>query len=373
MTMTIDLTKHQSRFRKHLINLLTIQAISGQEARVVKYLKPILDKILDKCWLDDYGNLLGEITCGNGDGATVLLSAHMDTVRNIHIDRKLIDKDGVLSSSKGVLGGDDRAGVAIVLEILQQAPKFYNGKIKVAFSREEEIGCVGADKIPTSFTDNVDLAIVCDRRDNRDIVTSCGGYQPFCDDNVGKFFEDVGALCGMPDWKVVDGGVSDATVFSSRAINSVNLSVGFRNEHRETETLTIKDTEDTLSLIAQALAVLNDHIHKFGEVPTYVDRWASKYSSKSYNYGYYGYSDSKYDYDYDYYNSNKYYTDSLSSLSPANKQLAFVKDVFGDTTIDRVEGEYISINQEINDKQQEIFLTKESFKKLVQEYLKNNK
>jgi tripeptide aminopeptidase len=58
----------------------------------------------------------------------------------------------------------------------------------------------------------------------RDIVTSYAGIVPFCDDDYGRIFETAGALAGMPDWKMIPDGLSDAKVFAEFGIPSVNLS-----------------------------------------------------------------------------------------------------------------------------------------------------
>lgn len=257
------------KIKQQLVELLNIHGVSGNEKPVRDYLEPILTVLMDETIIDNYGNLLGVLKCGTGDGATVLLSAHMDTVRGVKADKKLVERDGIFTAelpdgSRGVLGADDRAGIAIILTALRNLPKSFNGKIKVAFSREEEIGCIGADKIPMSFLKDVDLAIVVDRRGNRDIVVGCD--VAFCSDNVGIFFEHVSEVADM-DWQCVEGGVSDAMSFSSRGINSVNLSAGYQNEHTVNEFVSVFNMQDTTRLITQTIALINSFYPLFGDVP----------------------------------------------------------------------------------------------------------
>ncbi|MEL0642581.1 hypothetical protein V6260_18530, partial [Pseudoalteromonas aliena] len=87
-------------------------------------------------------------------------------------------------------------------------------------------------KIDPDWYKDVDLAIVVDRRSNRDIVAGCG--MAFCSDAVGYFMEDVSKMADM-DWKCVEGGISDAMVFAENGINSINLSAGYMNEHTANE------------------------------------------------------------------------------------------------------------------------------------------
>jgi putative aminopeptidase FrvX len=271
------------KMRKQFIKLLNIHGVSGDEGNVRKYLKPILEHQMDEVTVDHYGNLLGEKKIGSGKGATILLSAHMDTVRNVHVDRQVLENNGVFTSDKGALGADDRGGIAIILEVLRQIEKLsFEGTLKIAFSREEEIGCIGSSQIDPKWYSDVDLAIVVDRRGNRDVVVgTCG--QPFASNAVGNFFEEVSKMQDM-DWKAVEGGISDALTFSENGINSVNLSAGYENEHTSKEYAIFADMCDTVRLILQALAVVNNFYGAFGDVPK-ENEWVGAY---------YGYSYSKY-------------------------------------------------------------------------------
>lgn len=327
--------------RKQLIKLLNIHGVSGDEGNVRNYLKQVLPNYVDSIEIDSYGNLLGIKKVGSGDGATIMLSAHMDTVKGVFADRKVIEKNGVFSSDKGALGADDRAGIAIILEVLRNVDKLsFEGTIKVAFSREEEIGCVGSSKINPNWYEDVDLAIVCDRRGNRDIVVGC--FDAFCCNEVGSFFEEASAMQGM-DWKCVEGGVSDAVTFSEKGINSVNLSVGYRNEHTDKEYLVFNDMKDTVTLILQALAIVNHFYYTFSAVPE-ENKWVKSYSK----YGKYGKG-------YKNCYSQNYFEDCFESDIYAE-----TVDLNGDVFVYEI-GREVVIQQ--GDK--EIFLSREALKSLV--------
>jgi di/tripeptidase len=66
-------------------------------------------------------------------------------------------------------------------------------------------------------------------------------------------FEEAGTLAGMEDWKITLGGVSDALVFAEFGIPSVNLSAGYQNEHKPTETVDYKSTFETVLLVESVL------------------------------------------------------------------------------------------------------------------------
>ncbi len=255
------------KLRKQFLNLLDIHGVSGKEGRVRDYLRPILNSIMDTVTIDKYGNLLADKIYGDGEGATIMLSAHMDTVKGVLENREIIEtEDGVIMSNKGPLGADDRAGIAIILTVLRNLNEVgFNGHVKVAFSREEEIGCVGAKNIDVNWYEDVDLAIIVDRRGSRDIVVGCG--MAFCSNHVGDFMENVSRMADM-EWKCVEGGISDAMIFAEEGINSINLSAGYENEHTNSEYVVLKDMKDTVKLILQSFAVVNNFYKGFGEVPS---------------------------------------------------------------------------------------------------------
>jgi tripeptide aminopeptidase len=240
------------KFKEKLIVLLNIPGESRNEREVARFLTRELRSLSDYVYTDRKGNLLGYLVCG--EGPTILLSAHLDTVERIETGRKILENGTILRSSKGILGADDRAGIAIILEVLAGIRQTnFNGTIKFAFTVEEEIGLRGAKDIDKEFIADVDAAIVVDRRGTSDIVTSCMGIYPFCNEEYGKIFEQAGRLAGMPDWKMTQGGYSDTLVFAENGINTVNLSAGYRNEHTEHEHVDYRAAYNTFQLIKTAL------------------------------------------------------------------------------------------------------------------------
>jgi tripeptide aminopeptidase len=239
-------------FKNRIIELLNIPGVSQDERRIRLFLKNKLTRLTDYVYTDKIGNLLAYKYCG--EGPTILLSAHMDTVEEIGVDREIIEDGTMLTSSEGILGADDRAGIAVILEVLANLQQtHFNGTIKVAFTVEEEIGCLGSRKIDEDFLEDVAGAIVVDRRGERDIVTSFANRVPFCPEEYGLLFEKAGQLAGMHDWKMTPGGISDAKVFAERGIPSVNLSTGYYKEHSFLETLNYQATFETYQLLITAL------------------------------------------------------------------------------------------------------------------------
>lgn len=292
-----DMNKLKFRLNK----LLNIYGVSGDEYRVRKYIKKEIKDSVDTCEIDAYGNLLATKQFGNGEGAVVLLNSHMDTVKKTERDKIVVEADGVFvayyAGKRAVLGADDRAGIAIILSMLDNMPKEFNGTLKLAFLREEEIGCVGSSNVDVRFYDDVDLAITFDRKGNKDIVVGTWGT-PFCSTATGNFLHDVAKKAGF-DYSPTEGGVSDALTFSSNGINSINLSVGYENEHTDNEFLIYKDFVIAYEYGLEIMKSVNRGVKMFGEVPAYSNAWIEAYvpSYKSKSKG----SESAYRYEYDKY------------------------------------------------------------------------
>ncbi len=115
-----------------------------------------MEKIGLEVYMDDAGekvgsnsgNLIGKLR-GNTDGETILFSAHMDTV-SPGIGIKPIIKDGVIySDGTTILGGDDKAGIAAILEAIEIIVEnnIPHGDIEVVFSIFEEGGLFGAKNL----------------------------------------------------------------------------------------------------------------------------------------------------------------------------------------------------------------------------------
>ena len=103
--------------------------------------------------VDDAGRKIGGTTGnvwaflpGNVEGtAGLFFEAHMDSVPPT-TGTKVVRRDGVLySDGTTTLGGDDKVGIAAVLEAVRavQEQKIPHGDIQLCFTIAEEIGCLG--------------------------------------------------------------------------------------------------------------------------------------------------------------------------------------------------------------------------------------
>ncbi len=137
------------RMVKQFMDMVKIDSESGNEARMIDYLIEEFTKIGAKAEKDDYGNLIAKMDARGCSGKDpILLSCHADTVLpGIGIEPVL--KDGVIRS-KGdtILGADDKAGIAEMLEALRLAKIM--PPIEIAISRQEEVGLLGVKNLDFS-------------------------------------------------------------------------------------------------------------------------------------------------------------------------------------------------------------------------------
>lgn len=139
---------NKSRLLQTLYELVEIDSPSGDEEAVALKLKGILVGLGVDTDLDSYGNLVGRF----GSGNPILLSAHMDTVEPGRGIKPQIDGDRVISSGTTILGGDCKAGIAAIIEgITSLSEEGVSPKpFEIAFTRQEEIGLVGARNLDFS-------------------------------------------------------------------------------------------------------------------------------------------------------------------------------------------------------------------------------
>ena len=103
------------------------------------------------------GNVIVKIP-GNGDKATlapIILQAHMDTVEPGNGIKPHITEDGryVVSDGTTILGADDKAGIAQILEIVEiiRSHDISHPPLELLFTIGEEVGLFGAFNVDTSL------------------------------------------------------------------------------------------------------------------------------------------------------------------------------------------------------------------------------
>lgn len=134
------------RMINQFIEMVKIDSESGNEENFINYLKNEFEKIGAEAEKDNYGNLIAKLPAKNCKGKDpVLLSCHADTVKpGVGIVPKMVD--GVIrSSGNTILGADDKAGIAEMLEALRIAD--VHPPVEIAISRQEEVGLLGVKNL----------------------------------------------------------------------------------------------------------------------------------------------------------------------------------------------------------------------------------
>ena len=202
----------------------------------------------------------------------------MDTVFKKPPEEIFFDeRHNVMWSPQG-LGADDRAGVFAIIQIIRSGMRPH-----IIFTTDEEKGAIGATKLAKldcPFS-KLKYLIQLDRRGSDDCVFYDCDNKEFVDYvedfgfnyNIGSF-TDISELC--PSWEVA----------------GVNLSVGYRNEHSETEVLFVGQLLSTISKVKKMLEAA-ERAPEFKYVPAitrpYSTNWYS-WGSGIYSAAY-GYSD----------------------------------------------------------------------------------
>lgn len=151
----------------------------------------------------------------------VLLVAHLDTVHKEKPNIICRSEDGRYIMSPQGIGGDDRCGVFMILQIINQV------RCHILFCEDEETGGNGARAFAGSgIKVNVNYIVEMDRRGNNDAV--------FYDCNNPKFTDFV---CAFGFTEAL-GSFSDISVIAPYLKTAaVNISAGYYNEHRPNETI----------------------------------------------------------------------------------------------------------------------------------------
>lgn len=145
---------NRDRLVKRFIQMAEISSVSGQEGNLRDFLKKeYCERGLD-VYEDGTGQLLNG-NCGNllikipGDSRlpALLLGAHLDTVEPGEGVKVVIDDEGVIRSSENtILGSDDKAGIAAIMEACDAVREndLPHPPLEILFTVGEEQGLLGS-------------------------------------------------------------------------------------------------------------------------------------------------------------------------------------------------------------------------------------
>ena len=198
--------------------------------------KAVYNLLNDDFIKDKFDNLYWII----GDPDT-LFCAHIDTVdsqspgKNLDITH-VFEGDMIKTDGKTILGADDKAGVCIMLYMIEKnIPGFY------LFTVGEEKGCVGSAKLSQALQTKMDdkykkiKKIVAFDRSNYYSVITHQTQQRCCSDEFGQALADELTKAGLRYELDTTGGYCDSAEFADIIPECTNISVGYFDQHAKIE------------------------------------------------------------------------------------------------------------------------------------------
>ena len=173
----------KSTLLDNFLALVKAPSPSRHEREAAKVLARKIREIGYEPLEDDTGQAIGG-NCGNivvkipahGTGPNLLLSSHIDTVEKLGdppavplIEGNIIKREG-----GGILGADDKTGVAILLEVMTKIKhsRKNHGTLLFVFSVAEELECMGAAELDSELYKDLEAGVILDYSLPSDIVVA---------------------------------------------------------------------------------------------------------------------------------------------------------------------------------------------------------
>ena len=171
---------HQ-RMLKNFLEITKIYAPSDEEKNMLDYAKKELTKLSCKTYVDDAGKKFGSTAKGNLTAnfkgtiksSPFILGGHLDTVRPCKGVKPVIKNGKVYSDGTTILGADDRAGLAIIFEVLRtlKENKVKHPPVDIIFTLCEEGGMYGSKYLDTKIIKGKE-GILLDSESNEELVVN---------------------------------------------------------------------------------------------------------------------------------------------------------------------------------------------------------
>ena len=173
----------------------------------------------------------------------VLLVAHLDTVHQQPPSILCYSMDGKYLMSPFGIGGDDRAGVYMILQIIRTV------RCHILFCEDEETGGNGAREFAKSnIRPQVNYIVELDRRGANDAVFYGCDNPDFTD-----------FVCGF-GFAEATGSFSDISIIAPKlGTAAVNISAGYYGEHRPNEYIDLDAMEQNILRVSQMAAMTTEH------------------------------------------------------------------------------------------------------------------
>jgi len=186
---------NKRRLIKRFIKYVKISSLSGHEGRFAALIKKELKALGLKVKVDsagkkiqgESGNIIAHFKGTLKRAPRIFFNAHLDTVVPGENIRPKIKGGVITSSGDTILGADNKAGVAVIMEALQTIKEkiIPHGEIVIAFTVAEEMGLCGA-KFIKKRTINSDLGFVLDGGDIDEIINKAPSQDSITAKIIGR-------------------------------------------------------------------------------------------------------------------------------------------------------------------------------------------
>lgn len=134
---------NNNRLIKTFLELIAIDSPSGEEGNITREIEKRLKALGGKVKFDSFGNLIVRFI---GKGEPLMLNAHLDTVEPGRGIKPKVSRNIIKTNGTTILGADNKAGVALILEALITAKekRVETLPIEVVMTLGEEAGLLGA-------------------------------------------------------------------------------------------------------------------------------------------------------------------------------------------------------------------------------------
>lgn len=176
---------NQERLLNEFLELVQIDSETKNEAAIAKVLRAKLEELGFTVEEDDAAaktghganNLVGTLA-GTANGPSILFSSHMDTVVPGNGIKPSIRDGYVYSDGTTILGADDKAGVAAILEGIRSLKEknLPHPTIQVVFTVGEEAGLMGSRHMDSSLL-KADMGFILDSEGPVGKITVAGAGQ----------------------------------------------------------------------------------------------------------------------------------------------------------------------------------------------------
>jgi putative aminopeptidase FrvX len=256
-------TVNRERLINNFVDLASIYGPSGEEKLVGEELVKRTEELGATTKMMDDGTLIATIPASAGyeDAPTVMLSAHQDTVEATNPEAIRITDYKVHTDGKHILGADDRAGIAQILEGVTSVreQKQPHPELKLVFPVDEERGLRGAGRLqPEDISQRPTLGFVVDALDvdtlhlTNDAVLLNPRSKKYAfqqSDPIAQValrsMAQAGTHPKVRHSPILTGAGSDANTpaFNSGLIQSIAVGVGEENMHTGMEQIKLNDLE----------------------------------------------------------------------------------------------------------------------------------